>query len=121
MLMISGPVLLGYALILSLALAVLNKNGVGGSLTAVVALGLCVLVPAILAPGIRRQPMGIHNVRLWVLWAVVPTAAVVALSRLQMFQRHPWWLLLVGPIAFLIAVVIAFSAHNIMVAPRSAQ
>jgi len=37
---------------------------------------------------------------------------VVALSRLQMFQRHPWWLLLVGPIAFLIAVVIAF-----MVAP----
>jgi len=83
MLMISGPVLLGYALILSLALAVLNKNGVGGSLTAVVALGLCVLVPAILAPGIRRQPMGIHNVRLWVLWAVVPTAAGCAARNLD--------------------------------------
>lgn len=111
---LSLPLLLLYGLAISAVLMWLKRHGVGAVASAGVTLAVCIAVAVVqgfaLGPGIPTM----QSVRLWVVFVCLPAAAVFAVSQLGFLSTRPWLLLVVGPIAFLIALVFVMTLHNIL-------
>jgi hypothetical protein len=106
------PALLLDSLVVSAVLIVLSRRGVSvaacGAATIVSSLAL-VMVHWLIFGGagpVRQILQG------WLLFVLAPSAAIFALSRLGLFVRRPWLLLLFGPLSFVVAVVVVVIALN---------
>jgi hypothetical protein len=108
---ISGPILIGYALVLSAVLAWLHPRGAAASAAA--ALAVCALLLILHlwpAPGATVRNRGFQ---LWALLVLVPTGVVWVVSCLRQFSTTPWLLMIFGPMSFAIALLMAMISYNI--------
>jgi hypothetical protein len=62
---------------------------------------------------VRRS---IRAFNLWVLCVLVPSAVVFAASRLNVLRTKPWWLMLVGPIVYVVGLLVVMTMYNILFA-----
>jgi hypothetical protein len=113
---VSLPLLLIYSLLISGILVWLNRRGVGAAGAAAATLLTCVAVAVVQFSAFGRVLSKLQAVQFWLLFALVPGAVVFGASRLSLFQNRPWWLLLVGPVAFVFAVVVVMMAYNVLFA-----
>ena len=114
MTVLSLPLLIMYSLVVSALLIWLNRRGVGplGAVGGTVTVSLLVLLAGLFALGTAR--LSRQAVQQWVLFVLLPTAAIWAVSRLGSLQRRPWWLLLAGPVTCMFAIVCVAMAYNIL-------
>lgn len=113
---VSLPLLVVYSLFISGVLIWLNRRGVGTVGAAAGTLAVCVAIAVIQFFAFGPATLSRQAVQQWLLFVLVPGAVVFAASRLSVLQNRPGWLLLLGPISFLIAVVVVITAHNILFA-----
>lgn len=107
MVSVSLEVLLSYAFAVSAVFMALNYRGKGAVVSAGIFLVLCVLTGAEKAIA-RDNLIPTHRVmEIWLVSELLPTAAVWWLSRAEFAKSRPWWLLIVGPLVFLVAVVVS--------------
>jgi hypothetical protein len=107
------PPLLLDSILISAVLIVLNRRGVGVAASggATIATSLVLMMVQWIAYGAAGSVRQI--LRSWLLWVLVPSAAVFALSRLGLFVGRPWLLLFLGPISFVVALVVVMIALNL--------
>ena len=116
MIAVSLPMLLLFAVLVSAIVMWLNARGVGVVASAGVILVTCTVVAVLqrFTPGsIRFTPQGI---RIWVVFVLLPAVSVLAISRLGLPKTKPWLLLLFGPTAFIVTLVIVMTVHNMLFA-----
>lgn len=115
---ISLPFLLAYALLVSAILSALNKRGASTGLAAAAAAGTC-LLPVLEVCVTTSGPVVAARQQLlfWLLFICLPTGVVVAVSRVGMMRNRPWGLLVVGPLSFLLSLVLITMGWNILFAP----
>jgi len=113
---LSLPHLLLYALLISGVLVWLNGRVVGTVASAGVLLAVCIVVAVVEALALGPATPTRQAIRLWLLFVCLPAAAVLAVSRLGFLNTRPWLLLLLGPISFVIALVVVTILHNLLIA-----
>jgi hypothetical protein len=107
------PPLLLNALVVSVVLAILNRRGVGftRSAAATAATTLVLVIVQWLSFGARGTVRQV--LQYWLLWVLLPSAAILILAHRRAFVRHPWLLLLLGPISFVVALFFVTIAVNL--------
>jgi hypothetical protein len=94
----------------------INRRDVGVVGAGIVALTASVVVTAVVllvfTPVSPRQ--AIHD---WLQFVPLPGLVVFGASRSGIFRTRPWLLLLVGPLAFVIAALGLVMTHSILFAP----
>jgi hypothetical protein len=109
---VSGPKLIGYALVLSAVLAWLHPRGAAasaaGALTACALLLIFDIWPA------PRKTVSNRGFQLWALLVIIPTAVVWAVSSLGLLSTNPWLLMILGPMSFAIALLMTMISYNII-------
>jgi hypothetical protein len=118
MVSISLPLSVAYSLIISGALAWLNKTDRGLSAGALVTLAICVAIGLLQLWASRSAPVVPPFFSLWLLSVLAPGAAVFAVSVLPFVLARPWSLLLLGPLSFLIGMIVAMTFFNIQAGPN---
>jgi hypothetical protein len=85
------------------------------ALSSATAASLFVCLVLIVGPLVLR-PFVISRqiVLIWVLSIVLPAVVVLGVSRLDLVQTGPWWLLLLGPLSFLMTVLIGIVVFNVL-------
>ena len=106
-----STLLIVYALILSAVLAWLRGRGlgpaaVGGGALAVLAIYTVLELSA--GPALSRRA-----IQVWALFVLAPTVVVFAVSLLRVFVNRPWLLLILGPVSFVLSVLVFMVAHNV--------
>ena len=96
----SDDPLLIWALVVSLAVALLSWRRVGVTVSGVVMLAVALALVAWQVLALDRVSLG-HQV-LRASYVMVPTALLFGASRLNWLTRRPWVLLLLGPIAYVV-------------------
>jgi len=113
---ISLPFLIVCSLVVSAGLIWMNLRRAGALAAASATLAVSSLIAfaqfAVLG---RAMPTG-QDVQFWLLFVVTPSSAVWAISRLGVFRSRPWWLLLAGPMAHLVAVTVVMVLYNVLFA-----
>src|SRR5947207_2490601 len=107
------PPLLLDALVVSAVLVILNRRGVGLA-RAAVATAATTLV-RVIVQWLSFGARGTVSLFLqqWLLWVLLPSAAILALSPARLFVRHPWLLLFLGPLSFVVALIFVAVARNL--------
>jgi hypothetical protein len=108
------PPLLLNALVVSAILVILNRRGVGFARAAAVtaAATLVLVIVQWLSLGARGTVRQV--LQYWLLWVLPPSAAILILTPTRAFVRHPWLLLLLGPISFMVALFFVTIAANLL-------
>jgi hypothetical protein len=88
---------------------------------AAAALAVCIAMVAVQAVVSGSMPLTRHTLQYVLLFLVVPSAVVLATSRMGLLQARPWSLLLAGPVAFLCAVTATMVTYNILFASAPNQ
>jgi hypothetical protein len=108
---VSGPILIGYSLVLSAVLAWLHPRGAAASGTG--ALAVCALLLILHIWPAPRATIGNRGFQLWALLVLVPSTVVWAISCLGLLSTNPWLLMILGPISFAIALLMTMIFYNI--------
>jgi hypothetical protein len=116
---LSLPLLVVYPLFISAVLIWLNRRGVGAVGAAAGTLAVCVAVSLIQFFALGPATLSRQAVQLWLLFVCVPSAVVFGVSRFGVLQARPGWLLCLGPISFVMAVVVVMVTYNILLASSS--
>jgi hypothetical protein len=94
----------------------INERNVGVVGASVMALVACVAVTAVMllvfAPAHPWQAL--HD---WIEFVPLPGLVVFTTARSGLFEKRPWLLLLVGPLAFMIAALGLLLTHGIVFSP----
>lgn len=118
MVAVSIQFVLSYALIISAVLIWLNRRGTGAAPAAAVILALCVAV-AVVEGSMGGFAIPTRQViQLWLGFVLLPSLAVLGLSRAGFLNRRPWLLLIAGPISFVVAILVFGTVLNILFATR---
>ena len=121
MIAVSLQFVLGYALLASVVVMWLNRRGTGAAASGGVLLAVCILIAiAHLIPRGLTMPTR-QAIQLWLVFVVLPSAAVWGASRAQFLMSRPSLLLLVGPITFVVALVVFATASNSLFNARHLQ
>ena len=112
MVAVSAPMLIGYSLVLSAVLASLHGRGAAASGAG--ALTICALGLMLALWPSPRTIVSSPGFRLWALVVVVSTAAVWAVSRLALFSSRPWLLMILGPLSFVLVLLLTMITYNII-------
>ncbi len=107
--------LLTCATLISVLLIILNRLrvGVAGSIAATIS--LCFVVAFV---GFHNFSTGVavrQAILYWLVLLCLPSSVVFGLSRSDLFRRNVWWLLLAGPISFIVTVVVAVGILHIFI------
>jgi hypothetical protein len=107
------PPLLLNALVVSAILVILNRRGVGfaRAAAATAAATLVLVIVQWLSFGARGTVRQI--LEYWLLWVLLPSAAILILMPARLFARRPWLLLFLGPISFVVALFFVTIAVNL--------
>jgi len=114
MIAISLPFIVAYSLLVSGVLAGLNKTGIAAVASAAVTLAICLATGAVLWLETRNVPAAARVFSLWSVSVLVPSAVVFGVSRLDFARARPWSLMLVGPLSFVVGMVVAMTAAGIL-------
>ncbi len=104
------------SLVVSTVLLWVNMHDVGIRGAAAAAAIACIAIIAIQSIVAGAVPLSKPVWRAWALFLLAPTAVVILASRIGFLQAKPWMLLLVGPLAFLLAATALMIAYNILFA-----
>ena len=121
MIAVSLPFVLGYALLASVVVMWLNRRGASAVTSGGVLLAVCIVIavahvfPRGLAMSTRQA------IQLWLVFVLLPSAAVWGVSRAQFLMIRPAWLLFVGPMTFIVALVVFATASNSLFTARHLQ
>ena len=107
-----------YAFMVSAVLIWLQIRGVGIGGRIVTTLVACIAILAIQLFTSGHLVVSRLAIQVWLLFVLLPCMAVYAVSRMAWVPHHPLWLLLVGPLAFIVAVLLVMVAYNIAFASR---
>jgi hypothetical protein len=104
------------SLVVSSVLASMNSRGVG--LLGAAGAAAIALVALVLIDAIGSGTLPLSRQTTWVLGLCIlfPSTVLIAVSRLAVFHTYPWMLLVAGPIAFVVAVVMVMIAYNMLFA-----
>jgi lysylphosphatidylglycerol synthetase-like protein (DUF2156 family) len=119
MISVSLPFVVAYAVLVSTIVMWLNHRSTSAARTAAVLLALCLVIAFVqlLSRGLAMSAG--QTIQMWLMFVLLPTAAVWGLSRADFLVKRPWLLLLVGPIAFVLALIVFTTALNVVfAAPR---
>src|SRR5262245_2557928 len=108
--------LLTWAFGLSGLLALLNHFRVRTSVVLLATVAFVVLLALPMVSGLSELPAS-QRFLIPVGCIVLPGLAVLAIARTTWLMTHPWWLLLVGPMSYLIVVIVAMTVHNVLASP----
>jgi hypothetical protein len=108
---VSGPILIGYSLVLSAVLAWLHPRGAVASGAG--ALTVCALLLVFHIWPAPRSTVSNRGFQLWALLVIIPTAIVWAISCLGLLSTNPWLLMIVGPFSFAVALLMTMMSYNI--------
>ena len=114
MIAISLPLIAAYSLVVSGALVWLRKSGVAAIPSAVITLAICLAIGAVQVLAARSAPLSKLVFSVWGLSVLAPSAVVFAVSRLNLVRARPWSLLLLGPVSFVVGMVVAMTVYNIL-------
>jgi hypothetical protein len=118
MLTISLQILLVYALTVSLALIWLNVRKTGPLAAAGWTITVCVAIAIAQFAASGTSTPSRQDLQFWLLFVMTPAVAVYGVSRRKVLRRRPWWLLLAGPISFVVTVVAVMVLYNIFFSSR---
>jgi hypothetical protein len=113
MIAVSLQVVLSYAFAVSAVFMALNYRGKSTVLSAGVLLVLCVLTGVEKAIARDNLSPTYRAIQIWLLFELLPTAAVWWVSRAGFAKSHPWSLLVVGPLVFLVALVTCLTVYGV--------
>ena len=113
---LSLPFLIGYSLAVTTALIWLNSRGTGILWAAGWTLLGCVAILLIQSVAFGAVPVTKQVIHFWGLFVFLPSAVLMAVSRLGIVQARPWSLLLLGPLTFVVAVTAMMVAYNVLFA-----
>ena len=108
---VSGPILIGYSLVLSAVLAWLHPRGAVASGAG--ALTVCALLLVFHIWPAPRSTVSNRGFQLWALLVLVPTAVVWGVSCLSLFSNAPALLMIFGPFSFAAALLMTMMSYNI--------
>src|SRR3990170_4869711 len=108
---VSGPILIGYSLVLSAVLAWLHPRGAVASGAG--ALTVCALLLVFHIWPAPRSTVSNRGFQLWALLVLVPTAVVWGVSCLSLFSNAPALLMIFGPFSFAVALLMTMMSYNI--------
>ena len=78
-----------------------------------VVLALCIVIGVLYL--VRGLPIPASQaLQLWLVFVSLPCAAVWGLSRVELLIIRPWLIVLVGPIAYGVAVVVSATTFSIL-------
>jgi hypothetical protein len=106
---------LACALMVSSALAWLNRRSASALASAAATLAVSLGFAAFQFMAYRSAPLPPRLFTLWILWVLAPSAAVFAVSRLLAFRARPWLLMLAGPVSFLVGLIVAMTVYGVFV------
>ncbi len=121
MLAISVVHVIVYSLVVSGVLIWLNIRGAGPVGAAAGTIVACVAVGIIQFFVYGQAAVSLQEVQLWLRFVLLPGAVVFGLSRLGWLRNRPWWLLLLGPLSFVLGVVLVMVTYNVLFASRQAR
>jgi hypothetical protein len=121
MIAISLPFLIGYSLAVSAVLIWLNVRGAGVLSAAGGTVVACVAIAVIQSIAFGSVPLTRPGVQYWGVFVLLPSAAVLAVSRIGILQARPWALLFLGPLTFVVAVTAVMVTYNILFASGRSQ
>ena len=108
---VSGPILIGYSLVLSAVLAWLHPRGAVVSSAA--ALMLCALLLILHVWPAPQATVSSRGFRLWSLLVLIPTGVVWGVSCLSLFSNAPALLMIFGPFSFAVALLLTMISYNL--------
>jgi hypothetical protein len=108
---VSGPILIGYSLVLSAVLAWLHPRGAAASGAG--ALTVCAFLLILHIWPVPRKIVSNRGFQLWALLVLIPTAVVWAISCLSLFSNAPALLMIFGPFSFAVALLMTMMSYNI--------
>ena len=103
------------------ALIWLNIRGAGILEAAGGTLVVCVAIAVIQSVAVRSVSFARQAVQYWGLFVFLPSVVVFGVSRVGVLQARPWGLLLLGPLAFVVAAAAVMVAHNMLFASSRSQ
>jgi hypothetical protein len=109
---VSGPILIGYSLVLSAVLAWLHPRGAAASGAG--ALTVCAFLLILHIWPDPRKTVTNRGFQLWALLVVIATAVVWAVSCLGLLSTNPWLLMIFGPFSFAVAALMTMISYNIL-------
>jgi hypothetical protein len=121
MIAVSLPFLIGCSLVVSAALMWLNIRGAGVFGAAGATLLVCIAIVIFQSVAFGSAALTRQGAQSWGLYVLLPSAVVVAVSRLAILQARPWALLLLGPLTFVVAVTAVMVTDNILFASGRSQ
>ena len=113
---VSLPFLMGYSLAVTAALVWLNRRGAGILGAAGGTLMLCIALGLVQSVAFWSSPLAKQAIQSWALFVVLPSAFVFAVSRLGIVQARPWGFLFLGPLTFVVAVILVTVVYNVLFA-----
>ena len=121
MIAVSLQFVVGYALLASAIVMWLNRRGTSAVTSGGVLLALCIVIAVA-----HLFPRGLtistrQAIQLWLVFVLLPSAAVWAVSRAEFLSIRPSLLLFVGPITFIVALVVFATASSVLFATRDLQ
>jgi hypothetical protein len=121
MIAVSLEFVVGYALLASAVVMWLNHRRTSAVRSGAVLLALCLLIAgAHLFPRGHAMPTR-QAIQLWLVFVLLPSATVWGVSRAEFLMIRPWLLLILGPITFIVALVVFGTAANVLFATRHLQ
>jgi hypothetical protein len=121
MISVSLPLLIGFAVIVSALSMWLNARGVGVGIEAGVILGICVAVDVWQGPALASTASRRMAIRMWLVFVLLPTAVVLGISRFGLLTTKPWFLLVLGPISFMVALIVVATVDAVLFGSRSSR
>jgi hypothetical protein len=110
-----------YSLVVSGVLIWLKIRGVGPVGAAAGTIVACVAVGIIQFFVSGQTVVSRQAVQFWLCFVLLPGAVVFGMSRLGWLRNSPWWLLLLGPLSFVLGVVLGMVTYNVLFALRQAR
>jgi hypothetical protein len=104
---------LACGLLLSLLAFVLNARGVRVGTSAFVLLAFCFVFGAFQSFSLRTVSIS-QSVGMWLGFVFLPSVGVFAVSRIPTLRVKPWLLLLVGPLSYLVTMIVAMTVVNVI-------
>ncbi|MGB2717004.1 MAG: hypothetical protein WBC51_22670 [Vicinamibacterales bacterium] len=113
MIAVSIWLLLACGLLLSVLAFALNARGVSLGRSAFVVLAFCLAFG--LFQGFSLKTVSIRlSIAMWFGFVFLPALAVFAISRISALRANAWLLLLVGPLAYFVAMIVAMTVVNVI-------